>query len=115
VAKRHRPEYRALYALPAWRPLRKRILDRDNWTCQWPGCGRLLIGKAPAPDSPVVHHRRDHKGDMALFLDPKNLMSVCKECHDNGAQRATHRGYVSGHDEDGRPVDPEHPWNRRQV
>jgi 5-methylcytosine-specific restriction endonuclease McrA len=115
VRRSHWLEHRALYALPAWRLLRKRILERDGWTCTWPGCGRLLIGAKNAPNSPVVHHKRDHKGDITLFLDPENLMAVCKECHDTGAQRSTHRGYVSGHDEDGRPVDPDHPWNRRQA
>ncbi|WP_275790530.1 HNH endonuclease [Pararhizobium gei] len=113
LRKRHRPEYRALYKLPQWEPLRQIVFLRDNYTCQWPGCGRLLIGKRNEPNSPVAHHRQDHKGDLALFLDPLNVMAVCKECHDTGAQRAAHRGYVSGHGEDGRPLDPDHPWNRR--
>jgi hypothetical protein len=49
---------------------------------------------------------------MKLFLDPSNIISICKQCHDMAAQRASHRGYISGHDEDGRPLDPNHPWNR---
>ncbi len=112
MVKRYRPEYRSLFKHPAWRQLRLSIFLRDNYTCQWPGCGRSLIGKGNDPDSPVAHHRKDHKGDLKLFLDPANLMSVCKECHDGAAQRATHRGYVPGHDEHGRPRDPDHPWNR---
>jgi 5-methylcytosine-specific restriction endonuclease McrA len=63
----------------------------------------------------VAHHKRDHKGDLKLFLDEENLMTVCKECHDRDAQKATHRGFVTGHDEDGRPLDPNHPWNRRRL
>jgi hypothetical protein len=39
-------------------------------------------------------------------------MSICKACHDTHAQRTTHRGYISGHGEDGRPLDVNHPWNR---
>lgn len=107
----HRPEYRVLYNLLQWSRLRRKVLDRDSWTCQWPGCGKHLIGKGNAHNAPVVHHKQDHKGDMELFLDEQNLMSVCKQCHDQQAQRSTHRGYISGHDEDGRPIDPGHPWN----
>lgn len=111
--KRYRPEHQALYKLPAWQPLRKAIFLRDNYACQWHGCGRLLIGKGKAPDAPVAHHKRDHKGDLTLFLDPANLIAVCKQCHDGPIQRQTHRGFVQGHGEDGRPIDPDHPWNRR--
>nr|WP_170265275.1 HNH endonuclease [Pseudochrobactrum saccharolyticum] len=111
--KRHRPEHRKLYALPAWQQLRLQIFQRDNYICQWPGCGELLIGKGNVPNSPVAHHKKDHKGDMELFLDPENIIAVCKSCHDQPVQRATHRGYISGHDDDGRPVDPDHPWNKR--
>lgn len=110
--KRYRPEHQALYKHPAWQPLRKRIFLRDNYTCQWHGCGKLLIGKGKAPDAPVAHHRRDHKGDLDLFLDPENIMAVCNECHDGPIQWHTNRGYVPGHDKDGRPIDPNHPWNR---
>lgn len=24
---------------PGWAKLRQEILERDSWTCQWPGCG----------------------------------------------------------------------------
>lgn len=108
----HRPEHRALYNHPAWQGLRRRIFLRDGYTCQWAGCGRSLTGKGRQPNAPVAHHVKDHKGDLSLFLDEENIISVCKACHDRHAQRFTHRGYVSGHDEDGRPLDPNHPWNR---
>jgi 5-methylcytosine-specific restriction endonuclease McrA len=110
--KRYRPEHRALYNHPAWQPLRKAVFLRDGYVCQWPGCGKPLIGKGNAPDAPVAHHKRDHKGDLKLFLDKQNIMATCKECHDGAIQRATHRGYIAGHDENGRPIDPDHPWNR---
>lgn len=110
--RRFRPEYRELYSSAAWSILRERILLRDSYTCQWHGCGRSLIGKGNQPNAPVVHHIKDHKGNKALFFDEQNLMAVCKECHDGSVQRHTHRGYISGHDEDGKPLDPNHPWNR---
>ncbi|MBD0416519.1 HNH endonuclease [Tianweitania sp. Rool2] len=108
-------QYRKLYSDPRWcgpHGLRKRVLLRDGYVCQWAGCGRSLIGKGNAPNAPVVHHVEDHKGDLELFFDEENCMSTCKECHDRDAQRMTHRGYISGHDVDGRPIDPGHPWNR---
>ena len=110
-----RPEHRKLYSHPAWPKLRKRILLRDNYTCQWHGCGRSLIGRGDEPNAPVAHHIKDHKGDRSLFFDEENLMAICKACRDGPIQRETHRGYVSGHDEDCRPLDPDHPWNRRQA
>lgn len=110
--RRGRPEHRKLYSTAAWQRLRKAILLRDGHQCQWPGCGRLLIGRGNAPDAPVVHHKVDHKGDLALFLDPGNLMAICKGCHDRAAQEQTHRGFIAGHDEDGRSLDPGHPWAR---
>ena len=111
----HRPEHRALYNLPQWSILRRKVLDRDNWTCQWSGCGTHLIGKGNAHNAPVAHHKQDHKGNLDLFLDEGNIIAVCKQCHDQQAQRFTHRGYVSGHDEDGFPIDPDHPWARQRA
>lgn len=110
--QRNRPEYRFLYNDKRWPILRKRIFLRDGYTCQWKGCGKSLTGKGQQPNAPVAHHIKDHKGDRALFFDEDNLMSICKECHDGPAQRQTHRGYIQGNGKDGRPLDPNHPWNR---
>lgn len=85
---------------------------RDGFKCQWIGCGKLLIGGHREHNAPVVHHKKDHKGDQRLFYDPDNLMAICKECHDRDAQRTTHTGFIAGHDDTGRPIDPNHPWNR---
>src|SRR5690606_7138473 len=60
----------------------------------------------------VVHHRKAYKGDWPLFIDPDNHESLCAPHHDTLAQREEARGYVIGCDEAGRPVDPQHPWNR---
>ncbi len=104
--------YRALYRTQRWSVLRKSILKRDAYTCQWPGCGKLLIGSRHQHNAPVVHHRHDHKGDLDLFYNPANLMAVCKACHDSQAQRTGHTGFIAGNGIDGRPLDPNHPWNR---
>lgn len=61
----------------------------------------------------MVNHRKPHKGDWSLFIDPDNHESVCKDHHDTLIQREEARGHVIGCDADGRPVDPSHPWNQR--
>lgn len=61
----------------------------------------------------VVDHIRPHRGDQALFWDKDNWQPLCKVHHDSAKQREEARGYVSGCDAGGRPIDPGHPWNRR--
>jgi len=72
--------WRALYNAPAWRVhLRPFILARD------PLCKLQIteLCKQHGGDgTTVADHIRDHKGDPALFFDPKNLRGVCKPCHD---------------------------------
>lgn len=79
--------WRANYKTKRWKDLRIEVLVRDAYTCQWPGCGRILGGKYPADESPVVDHRRPHRGDERLFWDRSNLQSLCKSpCHDRHKQ-----------------------------
>lgn len=71
---RHRRQqpYRQLYGLSAWRnSTRPFILARDP-ICKI--CNRAA--------SDTVDHIKDHKGNMQLFFDPRNLRGVCKPCHD---------------------------------
>jgi 5-methylcytosine-specific restriction protein A len=64
-----------LYRTPAWRRLRARVLQ--HWkTCA--ACGA---------DATVVDHIIPHKGDRRLFHDPRNLMPMCKPCHDRKTAR----------------------------
>lgn len=93
-----------------WRRLRAAQLVKQ------PLCERCLAqGKVTAAN--VVNHRRPHKGDWSLFVDPANFESVCKEHHDALIQREEARGHLIGSDIHGRPVDPDHPWNSvlRQI
>ncbi len=75
---------RSWYKSARWQALRQAVLVRDLYTCQHTGV--LLSAKAPAPISPVVHHKRPHKGDEQLFWDINNLEAVSKEWHDSEAQ-----------------------------
>lgn len=60
---------------PQWRAYRKRYL------AQHPLCVPHLAQGKTVPAT-VVHHRRAHKGDKALFWDPNNHEAVCAPCHD---------------------------------
>jgi 5-methylcytosine-specific restriction endonuclease McrA len=76
---------RGWYHSARWQSLRQQVLERDLYTCQHTGV--ILSGKAPAPNSAVVHHKVPHKGDPELFWNPANLESVAKSWHDSEAQR----------------------------
>ena len=47
-----------------------------------------------------------------LFWSRSNWQPMCKFCHDSVKQRAEKSGRVPGCHDDGRPIDPSHPWNR---
>jgi len=75
-----------------WQKLRIEILRRDNWTCQKTGVA--LVGKYPAPNSPVADHIKPHRGDPDLFWDPSNLQAVSKLYHDTTKQSLEARGFA---------------------
>lgn len=76
--------WRGWYKTPRWKVLRLKVIKRDKWICQQTGA--LLIGKHPAPNSPVVDHIRPHRGDPKLFWDETNLQTVSKAYHDSVKQ-----------------------------
>ncbi|WP_217564302.1 HNH endonuclease [Sulfitobacter sp. EE-36] len=86
--------WRAWYSLKRWKDLRRKILARDAYTCMQTGVA--LVGKAPAPNSPVVDHIREHNGDPFLFWDEDNLQAVSKQYHDTEKQRIerARSGYI---------------------
>lgn len=78
-------EYKHLYSTTLWQGLRKQILLRDNFTCAH--CGTLcLTGRPRHPRNAVVDHITPHRGNMALFVDPDNLQTLHKACHDRWKQ-----------------------------
>lgn len=83
--QRVRYPWRKWYFTARWRRLREAVLLRDNWTCRQTGV--LLVGRAPASDSPVVDHIRPHRGDPDLFWAMDNLQAVSKAWHDSEKQR----------------------------
>jgi hypothetical protein len=58
-----------------------------------------------------VDHVKPHKGNLALFYDPQNLQTLCTPHHNGSKRREERRGFATACDAQGRPLDPNHPWN----
>jgi 5-methylcytosine-specific restriction endonuclease McrA len=80
--------WRKMYGTARWRALRIKIFERDGYTCQWPGCGRVEGNTSML----IADHRTPHRGDERLFWDEGNLWTLCKPCHDGPKQRAEQAG-----------------------
>ena len=96
--------WRKLYGTKAWRKGRLVFLQ------QHPLCERCQAqGRTVA--ATVVNHRKPHKGDLVLFHDWANWSAVCGPCHDRAIQSEEKSGWIKG-SVNGRPKDPNHPWNK---
>lgn len=79
--------WRKLYATARWQALRSSQLAKQ------PLCERCLAGKPRCITvATIVHHKRKHEGNEALFFDPLNLASSCQPCHDIDEQRIERGG-----------------------
>ena len=67
--------HRRLYKLKSWAAARRAQFARQ------PLCERCLERGIVTPAT-VVNHRRPHRGNVGLFLDPDNHESACAPCHD---------------------------------
>ena len=76
-------EYRKLYSTREWKDLRASILKAE------PLC-RMCAEMGDITAASVVDHIKNHKGDVGLFFDIKNLQPLCKPCHDRHASRRDH-------------------------
>lgn len=67
---------KAFYKSDVWREVRESILKRDRYICQAAGCHN------PAEE---VHHKirltPDNINDPNITVNPKNLISLCGDCH----------------------------------
>ena len=102
--------WRAWYKTAQWQRLREEVFVRDAYICQ--RTGQLCNGRGNEPYAPVANHKKPHRGDPVLFWDINNIETVTKAVHDGRIQREERRGYQIGNGADGRPTDPNHPWNR---
>lgn len=61
-------DYNAYLRSPEWKAKRRKVLERDNWTCQ--AC-------MERPATQVHHTSYAHRFNEPLF----ELQAVCDECH----------------------------------
>jgi 5-methylcytosine-specific restriction protein A len=92
-----------LYDSRRWRKVAKAYLDLH------PLCQPCLDAGRETPAT-IVHHKTPHKGDLKLFWDEQNLESACATCHSGTDRIADNHGYSQACDENGLPLDANHPW-----
>jgi 5-methylcytosine-specific restriction endonuclease McrA len=96
-----------LHSTYRWQQRSKRQLA-EHPLCQF--CWQFDARVTPAT---VSDHIEPHHGDPEKFWSGA-LMSLCKGCHDSRKQRMELGGYMHGTSLTGDPIDPNHPWNRKQ-
>lgn len=99
-------KYRKWYKGKRWRRLRKQVLS-EHPMCQCPHC------KGANLQANVVDHITPHRGEARLFWNRKNLQSMNKQCHDKykQSQERGGNGFDAGSDEQGLPLNRDHPWH----
>lgn len=102
------------YHSPHWKALKLEALKRDRFRCTVPGCGATR-----ATSRLTVDHIDPRPRGAAEPTDKDvlpNLRTLCA-LHNNqvmqgadGERRNEGRFTIVGCDEDGFPIDPNHPW-----
>lgn len=122
----HRPSARQRGYDSKWEKARKAFLAKpENQFCErckargFLNAGNLRMD-GTAQTNPrrmhlVVNHRIPHKGDQRLFWDRSNWEVACPDDHDIRIQQEERGKVRSGTDIEGRPLDPNHPWNQNGV
>ncbi|BAP85517.1 gp65 protein [Paucilactobacillus hokkaidonensis JCM 18461] len=85
----HRAEF---YNSVEWRGMHDYVLHRDNYECQW--CkeqGRVTrLGDVDRHGRPIVlevDHIKELEHYPDLAMDPDNLRTLCKDCHNKRHHR----------------------------
>lgn len=63
------------YYTPAYHELRMAVFNRDDWTCQFPGCGKRGTKKKKLQAHHIIPYSRG--GPDELW----NLVALCKPHH----------------------------------
>jgi 5-methylcytosine-specific restriction endonuclease McrA len=77
---------------------------------QYPFC-RLCEATGRMTIATVADHVIPHRDDPELFWGG-DLQSLCSTCHDAVKQTQEKTGALRGAALDGRPLDPDHHWNK---
>lgn len=103
------------YKTAVWREVRAAVIMRDGSRCR--SCGRQVTGWA------FVDHVVSRRKAPERALDPGNLRTLCRRCHNAKSARAdggfgneaSPRRDSGGVDASGRPRNPEHLWSQNDV
>lgn len=74
-SRRYKTNYDSFYHSGEWRAVRQRVLERDHYLCQV--CKRA----GHITPATTVHHITPVRVDYSKRLDPDNLETICKACH----------------------------------
>jgi 5-methylcytosine-specific restriction endonuclease McrA len=102
----NRQKTRALHTnSPQWRAIRKMVLDREPLCRYCAKQGRLVVATE-------VDHVNNDTFDNSLDA----LQPLCKSCHSSKTAQEQRGGVatIKGHDINGNPLDPNHPWCRER-
>ena len=92
----------------AWTKARTAYLAKHRWCVMCKTMGQQVRAT-------VVDHKKPHKGNRSLFWARSNWQALCKTHHDATKQRDEYRGYESGCDATGMPVDIQHHWRQQSA
>ena len=85
--KNRRKKIHAFYKSKEWQQVREYVLMRDKYLCK-------LCGRPAEHVHHIKHLSEDNVNDTAISLNPDNLISLCKRCHDNEHKGEHGRGRV---------------------
>jgi 5-methylcytosine-specific restriction protein A len=74
----------------------------------------MCAARGIATAATVADHVDSHRGDWNAFITGE-LQSLCAPCHNSSKKLMDHRGYLPDVAEDGWPMDPRHPANKRSA
>jgi len=85
---------------------RRRLQLREHPLC------KFCADRGAVVRASVVDHLKPHRGDWNLFVLGE-LQSLCADCHDKHKRYIEIRGHSIEVGDDGWPLDPNHPANRK--
>jgi 5-methylcytosine-specific restriction endonuclease McrA len=78
---------------------------------QHPLC-KFCLERGVVTPATVADHIERHNGDWNKFV-LNELQSLCADCHNSSKRYVELRGYRTDVGDDGWPIDPRHPANRK--
>lgn len=85
------------YRSAEWKALREQVLERDHYECQWCKAeGRVTTGNDMTLE---IDHIKTLEERPDLALDPDNLRTLCRDCHNKRHGRFNYKRL-------GRPKNP---------